>query len=73
MFNAFFLYLKVSANGKVLAAGKNKTSFSLTPEQSWTPNAQILVYFLNLNNSFGGIIQTTQILRITGALKNQVK
>lgn len=66
------VYYVVSANGKVLAAGKNKTSFSLTPEQSWTPNAQILVYFLNLNNSFGGIIQTTQILRITGALKNQV-
>ncbi|XP_040205893.1 CD109 antigen-like [Rana temporaria] len=66
------VYYVVSANGKVLAAGKNKTSFSLTPEQSWTPNAQILVYFLNQNNSFDGIIQTTQILPITGALKNQV-
>ncbi|XP_077343507.1 CD109 antigen-like [Lithobates pipiens] len=65
------VFYVVSANGKVLAAGKNKTSFSLTPEQSWTPTAQILVYFLNQNNSFG-IIQTTQILPITGALKNQV-
>ncbi|XP_072264624.1 CD109 antigen-like [Pyxicephalus adspersus] len=66
------LYYVVFAKGMVVAAGKNKTTFSLTPEQSWAPAAQIIVYIHNSNGSFGDIIQSTHILTIEGTLNNQV-
>ncbi|XP_018427503.1 PREDICTED: CD109 antigen-like, partial [Nanorana parkeri] len=66
------IYYVVVAKGMVVAAGKNKTTFSLTPEHSWAPTAQIEVYKRNVNSSFGDILQTTQTLMIKGALKSQV-
>ncbi|XP_075058733.1 CD109 antigen-like isoform X2 [Mixophyes fleayi] len=66
------VYYVVMAKGTVVSAGKNKTTFSLTPEQSWAPTAQLIVYFLNINGSFGDIVQTSEIFSILGTLKNKI-
>ncbi|KAM5164614.1 CD109 antigen-like [Mantella aurantiaca] len=66
------IYYVVIANGMVVAAGKNKSTISLTPEEHWAPGAQIIVYIRSLDSKFGDIIQTTQMLPIKVALKNQV-
>ncbi|CAJ0960164.1 unnamed protein product [Ranitomeya imitator] len=65
--------LKVVANGTIVSAGKNKTTFSLTPDQSWTPTAQLVVYFLSINSSFGDIVQnTSQVFSVKSELGNKV-
>ncbi|XP_063772889.1 CD109 antigen-like [Pseudophryne corroboree] len=66
------IYYVVLANGMAVSAGKNRTTFTLTPGQSWAPTAQLIVYFLNINGSFGDIVQTTETLNISGTLKNKV-
>uniref|UniRef100_A0A3B3DP73 CD109 molecule n=1 Tax=Oryzias melastigma TaxID=30732 RepID=A0A3B3DP73_ORYME len=42
-----FIYFKVSSKGQVVAAGtKNSSTFSLTPDLSWSPLACVTVYCL---------------------------
>lgn len=67
------VYYVVTANGMIASAGKNKTTFSLTPDYSWTPAAQIMVYYLNINGSFGDIVQNiSQMFSVKTTLGNKV-
>ncbi|XP_073531669.1 CD109 antigen-like [Phyllobates terribilis] len=67
------IYYMVVANEMIVSAGKNKTTFSLTPDQSWTPTAQVVVYFLKINSSFGDIVQnTSQVFSVKSELANKV-
>ncbi|XP_075720274.1 CD109 antigen-like [Rhinoderma darwinii] len=67
------IYYVVMANGRILSAGKNKTTFSLTPDYSWTPTAQLMVYYLNINGSFGDIVQNiSQVFSVKTSIGNQV-
>ncbi|XP_068137594.1 LOW QUALITY PROTEIN: CD109 antigen-like [Hyperolius riggenbachi] len=66
------VYYMVVAKGTVVAAGSNKTTFSLIPAHSWAPIAQLWIYFRNPNNSSFDIVQTSQLLPIKGILKDKV-
>ncbi|XP_066460663.1 CD109 antigen-like [Eleutherodactylus coqui] len=67
------IYYVVMANGMIVSAGKNKTTFSLTPDYSWTPTAQLIVYYLNINGSFGDIVQnSSQVFPVKTTLGNKV-
>ncbi|KAM4042810.1 CD109 antigen-like [Anomaloglossus baeobatrachus] len=67
------IYYMVVANGMIVSAGKNKTTFSLTPDQSWTPTAQLVVYYLKINSSFGDIVQNvSQVFPVKSELGNKV-
>ncbi|XP_040284586.1 CD109 antigen-like [Bufo bufo] len=67
------IYYVVMARGMIVSAGKNKTTFSLTPDLSWIPTAQLLVYYLNINGSFGSDIQTiSQVFSVKPTLENKV-
>ncbi|XP_077146005.1 CD109 antigen-like [Ranitomeya variabilis] len=67
------IYYMVVANGTIVSAGKNKTTFSLTPDQSWTPTAQLVVYFLKIIANFGDIVQnTSQVFSVESELGNKV-
>ncbi|KAM8953042.1 CD109 antigen-like [Pelodytes ibericus] len=65
------IYYVVMAKGMIVVSGvKMNTSFSLTPEHSWAPSADLVVYFLNINDS--DIVKNTQNLHIKGVFKNRV-
>ncbi|KAM3932711.1 CD109 antigen-like [Leptodactylus fuscus] len=67
------IYYVVMAKGMIVSTGKNKTTFSLTPDYSWTPTAQLLVYYLNINGSFGDIVcNTSQVFSVKTTVRNQV-
>ncbi|XP_073425427.1 CD109 antigen-like [Dendrobates tinctorius] len=67
------IYYMVVANGTIVSAGKNKTTFSLTPDQSWTPTAQLVVYFLKIGARFGDIVQnTSQVFSVKSEIGNKV-
>ncbi|XP_069462356.1 CD109 antigen-like [Ambystoma mexicanum] len=60
----------VLSKGQVLAAGKqNKTSFTLTPENSWTPKATVNVYYIHNN---GKVIIDSRTFSIKQAFGNKV-
>ncbi|XP_068089452.1 CD109 antigen-like [Hyperolius riggenbachi] len=62
--------VKVVSRGLVVAAGKNRTTFSLTPENSWTPSAQINVYLIDDKK---GIMQISKTFDIKRSLGNKVE
>ncbi|KAM5165171.1 CD109 antigen-like [Mantella aurantiaca] len=64
--------LKVVSKGLVVTAGKNRTMFSLTPENSWAPTAELLVYLISFENSDVKIMQISRTLNIKGTLNNKV-
>ncbi|XP_069830274.1 CD109 antigen-like [Dendropsophus ebraccatus] len=67
------IYYVVIANRKIVSAGKNKTTFSLIPDSSWTPAAQIMVYSLNINSTLGNIMQDiSQVFPVKTAYGNEV-
>ncbi|KAG8582006.1 hypothetical protein GDO81_007888 [Engystomops pustulosus] len=67
------IYYVVMAKSMIVSVGKNKTTFSLTPDYSWTPTAQLVVYYLITNGSFGDIVQNvSQVLPVKTTSGNQV-
>ncbi|XP_063775379.1 CD109 antigen-like [Pseudophryne corroboree] len=67
------LFYVVMAKGTIVSAGKkSRTSFSLTPQHSWAPSAEIILYFHNVNGGYGDIVQTSYMLSIKGMFKNKV-
>ncbi|XP_075194550.1 CD109 antigen-like [Anomaloglossus baeobatrachus] len=66
------IYYVVISKGLVVLAGKNSTNFSLTPEASWAPSAQLTVYWLNNINNVGDIMQISKTLSIKGTLNNKI-
>ncbi|XP_066429286.1 CD109 antigen-like [Eleutherodactylus coqui] len=64
--------LKVVSKGLVVFTGRNSTNFSLIPEASWAPSAQLTVYWLNISNNFEDIMQISKTLSIKGTLNNKV-
>ncbi|XP_056419557.1 uncharacterized protein LOC130361023 [Hyla sarda] len=67
------VYYVVTANRKIVSTGKNRTTFSLTPDSSWIPSAQIMVYYLNINSTFGDIVQNySQVFSVKSTLGNEV-
>ncbi|XP_040205894.1 CD109 antigen-like [Rana temporaria] len=66
------LFYVVMAKGLIVSAGKqNRTSFSLTPEHSWAPNVNLILYFYN-NNEYGNIVQTSYMFPVKGLFQNKV-
>lgn len=60
------------AKGLIVSAGRqNRTSFSLTPEHSWAPNVNLILYFYN-NNEYGDIVQTSYMFPVKGLFQNKV-
>nr|DBA26423.1 TPA: hypothetical protein GDO54_010688 [Pyxicephalus adspersus] len=55
------IYYTVISKGLVVAAGKNKTTFTLTPEKSWAPTAEILVYLIDSDYANKQISKTLNI------------
>lgn len=66
------LFYVVMAKGLIVSAGRqNRTSFSLTPEHSWAPNVNLILYFYN-NNEYGDIVQTSYMFPVKGLFQNKV-
>ncbi|XP_068137595.1 CD109 antigen-like [Hyperolius riggenbachi] len=66
------LFYVVMAKGVVVSAGKQKrTAFSLTPEQSWAPCANIIL-FCHAVDSYVNILQISSVLHVKGMFKNKV-
>ncbi|XP_072264625.1 CD109 antigen-like [Pyxicephalus adspersus] len=66
------LFYVVMAKGRIVSAGKgNRTSFILTPEHTWAPYANLILYFDNFN-SYGEIAQTSYRFPVKGLLQNKV-
>ncbi|XP_072266287.1 CD109 antigen-like [Pyxicephalus adspersus] len=63
------IYYTVISKGLVVAAGKNKTTFTLTPEKSWAPTAEILVYLIDSDYANKQISKT---LNIKGSLDHKI-
>ncbi|XP_066478804.1 CD109 antigen [Tiliqua scincoides] len=60
----------VIAKGQIVAAGKKKsTTFTLTPENSWTPTACILAYFVT---DQGEVVNDVLHIPFQPVFKNQV-
>ncbi|KAG9493736.1 hypothetical protein GDO78_001552 [Eleutherodactylus coqui] len=66
------IYYVVVSKGLVVFTGRNSTNFSLIPEASWAPSAQLTVYWLNISNNFEDIMQISKTLSIKGTLNNKV-
>ncbi|XP_044147056.1 LOW QUALITY PROTEIN: CD109 antigen-like [Bufo gargarizans] len=66
------IYYVVVSKGLVVFTGRNSTNFSLIPEASWAPSAQLTVYWLNISNNFADIMQISKTLSIKGTLDNKV-
>ncbi|XP_073529634.1 CD109 antigen-like [Phyllobates terribilis] len=66
------IYYVVISKGLVVFTGRNSTNFSLIPEASWAPSAQLTVYWLNNSSNFGDIMQISKTLSIKGTLNNKV-
>ncbi|XP_077137824.1 CD109 antigen-like [Ranitomeya variabilis] len=66
------IYYVVISRGLVVFTGRNSTNFSLIPEASWAPSAQLTVYWLNNSVNFGDIMQISKTLSIKGTLHNKV-
>ncbi|XP_075719802.1 CD109 antigen-like [Rhinoderma darwinii] len=66
------IYYVVVSKGLVVSAGRNSTNFSLSPEASWAPSAQLTVYWLNISNTYGDIMQISKTLSIKGTFNNKV-
>ncbi|XP_075057007.1 CD109 antigen-like [Mixophyes fleayi] len=64
-------YVVMAKRMPVSAGRKNRTSFSLTPQHSWAPSAELILYFHNVNGNYGDIVQTSYMLYIKGMLKNK--
>lgn len=61
------------ARGVIVATGKtNNSSFTLIPENSWTPSATLSVYILNSADRYHTIISASEKLNIKGMFKNKV-
>ncbi|KAM9316600.1 CD109 antigen-like [Gastrophryne carolinensis] len=66
------LFYVVMAKGLIVSAGRqNRTSFGLTPEQSWTPYANLILYFSDANG-YGDIVQTSYMFSVKGMFQNKV-
>ncbi|XP_069829442.1 CD109 antigen-like [Dendropsophus ebraccatus] len=66
------IYYVVVSRGLVVSAGRNSTNFSLTPDASWAPSAQLTIYWLNMSDDSGDIMQISKTLSIKGTLDNKV-
>ncbi|EAW48755.1 CD109 antigen (Gov platelet alloantigens), isoform CRA_d [Homo sapiens] len=63
--------IKVVSRGQLVAVGKqNSTMFSLTPENSWTPKACVIVYYIEDD---GEIISDVLKIPVQLVFKNKIK
>ncbi|KAL4837504.1 hypothetical protein H8958_002831 [Nasalis larvatus] len=63
--------IKVVSRGQLVAVGKqNSTIFSLTPENSWTPKACVIVYYIEDD---GEIINDVLKIPVQLVFKNKIK
>lgn len=67
-----FFPLQVVSKGLVVVAGKNRTMFSLTPQNSWAPTAELLVYLISFGKDNNKIMQISKTLNIKGTLNQKV-
>ncbi|CAH2248908.1 CD109 antigen [Pelobates cultripes] len=67
------LYYTVMARGVIVFVGQTtNSSFTLTPEHSWAPQATIIIYFMINNGEGGDIMQTSETIHIQGLFQNKV-
>ncbi|XP_040203691.1 CD109 antigen-like [Rana temporaria] len=66
------IYYTVVSKGLVVVAGKNRTTFSLTPENSWAPTAELLVYLISFGKDNNKIMQISKTLNIKGTLNQKM-
>ncbi|KAG5846766.1 hypothetical protein ANANG_G00118450, partial [Anguilla anguilla] len=59
----------VMSKGQVVAAGKRSASFTLTPDESWAPQACLVVYTVLTN---GEIVNDAMLIPIAQVLRNNV-
>ncbi|XP_072000216.1 CD109 antigen-like [Engystomops pustulosus] len=62
------IYYVVVSKGLVVLTGRNSTNFSLIPEASWVPSAELMVYWFNSSNNDDDIMQISKTLSIKGSL-----
>ncbi|XP_077341242.1 CD109 antigen-like [Lithobates pipiens] len=67
-----YIYYTVVSKGLVVVAGKNRTTFSLTPENSWAPTAELLVYMISVGKDNNKIMQISKTLNIKGTLNQKL-